>query len=124
MAIITLVRKPVPLKGFELSSPTHMLEALDGLASDGWRGQLNRTDNNGYQLELHCGGDVGSENPVGKIEASLGDVLVNDQGWRKLSAGEVAASYDILPEPDPALSPDSADPTQQTGTDPSTTEGA
>lgn len=85
--MITLVRKPIELTGWQLSSQADMLDALTALSADGWRGAISQFDG-GWRLELNA------DEPTRQVIAELGDWLVVDMGLRKLSAAECSENYE------------------------------
>lgn len=86
--MIELTRKPVPLSAFRLTEAADMLEALTTLSALGWRGAVNADEVGGIRLELNA------DSPTRQIIAGIGDVIVDDLGWRKVSAAEAEANYD------------------------------
>ncbi len=90
--MIHLVRKSVELQAFRLDTPVEMFGALSELISQGWRGQISADETGGYRLEANA------DNPVRQIIAAIGDVLVNDLGWRLLSSEQADTNYDEASE--------------------------
>jgi hypothetical protein len=86
--MIHLTRKPVELPAFRLATPVDMFDALSELNSQGWRGQISANESGSYYLEANA------DAPTRQITAHIGDVLVDDLGWRLLTAGQADAGYD------------------------------
>jgi hypothetical protein len=85
---VTVIRKPVELTAWHLTSQADMLDALSVLSSDGWRGSLSPFDG-GWRLELNA------DDPIRQVIAELGDWLVLDGGLRKLSDAEITSDYEV-----------------------------
>ena len=86
--MISLTRKAVALQAYQLNSAVEMFDALSALTAQGWRGQISADETGSYRLEANA------DAPVRQIIAEVGDVLVDDLGWRLLSSEESAANYD------------------------------
>jgi hypothetical protein len=86
--MIHLVRKSVELPAFQLTTPTDMFEALSALIAQGWRGQISADETGGYRLEANA------DSPVRQIIAAIGDVIVDDLGWRLLTGEQADTNYD------------------------------
>jgi len=86
--MIHLTRNPVELPAFRLETPTDMFDALSELNSQGWRGQISADETGAYYLEANTDG------PTRQITAHIGDVLVDDLGWRLLSGAQADANYE------------------------------
>ena len=86
--MIHMTRKPLELPAFRLATPVDMFDALTELISQGWRGQISAEESGGYYLEANA------DAPTRQIMAHIGDVLVDDLGWRLLTADQADAGYD------------------------------
>lgn len=83
-----LRRKQVDLDGWHFVAQDKMLEALDHLTAEGWRGAVYPVDGT-WRLELNA------DNPQRHIVATIGDWLVDDMGLRLLTDAECTANYDL-----------------------------
>lgn len=86
---ISLRRKPLDIAGFHLTDANKMVDAHAALQANGWRGAIIPGDEGSLRLELNA------DNPTRHIVASIGDWLVDDMGWRLVTAEECAANYDM-----------------------------
>ena len=86
-----LQRKPIPLASFTLTEPADLIAALTSLSAAGWRGQVNCVEET-WRLELN------TDSPTRQIIATIGEVLVDDLGWRLLTAEQADANYDEVSE--------------------------
>lgn len=85
---MSLRRKQTDLSHHHLIGPAEMWAALSDLGTQGWRGGLTTGPTGAPQLEISL-----ADNP--EITAQVGDWLIDDMGWRKLTADQVAANYDV-----------------------------
>jgi len=87
---ITLRRKQDDLPAWHLVNQADMMTAFTDLQADGWRGAIT-CDETGSVWRLELNADA----PVRQIIATLGDWLIDDMGWRLVTAEECATNYDI-----------------------------
>lgn len=88
--MIHLIRKPVELPAFRLETDADVFDAYRELLSQGWRGQISADETSGGGMRLEANAD----NPTRQIVAKIGDVLVDDLGWRLLTTSQADANYD------------------------------
>ena len=83
---IMLQRMQIPLMSWHLDDRVKMLDALEELGEQGWRGGVNRHDDGAWRIELNKGNTI--------VTAGLGDWLILDGELRCMSDADTASNYE------------------------------
>lgn len=85
-----LIRKPDQLDAFNFNQPSVIMEAYSYFLANGWRGRIEADESGVLHIELNA------DNPTRQIIASIGDIIVDDSGWRKITQSEFESNYDVV----------------------------
>lgn len=95
MPLVTVTRKPVTLQGYQLTTPTDMLAALDYLKTRGYSGTISLYKNGAtptYTMQLVA--DAGNSAPqLGAINDWI--VIENDTIANVVSAAKATVLYQL-----------------------------